>query len=71
MIARRKERIVFICDECQGELETNELEREEALKIAKEHNWKNLKKEYLPSNGPKLRQGVNWANICKDCYEEY
>jgi hypothetical protein len=71
MIARRKERIVFICDECQGELETNELEREEALAVAKEHGWKNIRKDHLPSNGPKLKQGVNWANICKICVEEY
>jgi hypothetical protein len=71
MIARRKERIVFICDECQGELETNELEREEALVMAKDFGWKNMKVKYLPPNGPKLKQGVNWANICKDCYEEY
>ena len=66
---RIKGRIAFICDECQDGLETDEYELDEANEVAKEAGWKNIHKDNWRYNPPKLKAGVKYFNVCKDCYE--
>jgi hypothetical protein len=71
MIDRIKGRIAFICDECQDGLETEEFVFDDAVEEAKLAGWMNVHIDNLPYNGPKLKPGQKFANICKDCYGEY
>jgi hypothetical protein len=55
VITRSKGKIVFTCDHCDFELETNEHEFREAILVLKERQWKSRK------------MGEEWLHFCTGC----
>ena len=59
-IRRHNKMIVFCCDYCDQELETEETEFEEAREVAKDQEWLLRKKD------------GEWLNFCsQECVKEF
>ena len=58
MLDRQHGNIIFICDECQDDLDTGTSNFDAARSALKQHLWISIK----DSNG-------EWTHVCKDCQE--